>query len=137
MEYSSLLCVTGTKPTKNKYGMNTIYEISSRLASLCQERKFVEAYTELFAEDAISIDPNYQSGQLTGLHNLIERERQFLSSVEIHDIKVSDANFAGSYFSVIMSIRFTIKGQESKDFEELCVYKVEKGKIVSQQFFIG
>jgi len=117
--------------------MNTIPEIAGRLSSLCDDRKFVEAYTELYADDAISIDPVYKNEPLTGLHNLIERERQFLSNVEIHDIKVSDANFAGSYFSVIISMHFTRKGQESVMLEELAVYKVENGKIVSQQFFIG
>ncbi|MCR8557150.1 nuclear transport factor 2 family protein [Mucilaginibacter sp. BJC16-A38] len=117
--------------------MTTIPEIATRLASLCNELKFVEAYTELYADDAVSIDPNYKNEPFTGLHNLIEREKQFLANVEIHDVKVSEGIFAGNYFSVIFSMHFTPKGQESKMIEELCVYKVEKGKIVSQQFFIG
>ena len=117
--------------------MTTIPEIATRLASLCNELKFVEAYTELYADDAVSIDPNYKNEPFTGLHNLVEREKQFLANVEIHDVKVSEAIFAGSYFSVIFSMHFTPKWQESKMIEELCVYKVDKGKIVSQQFFIG
>jgi hypothetical protein len=34
-------------------------------------------------------------------------------------------------------MNFTVKGQGDKQVEEVCVYKVENGKIVSQQFFIG
>ncbi|MDB5146434.1 MAG: nuclear transport factor 2 family protein [Mucilaginibacter sp.] len=117
--------------------MNTIPEIANRLASLCNELKFVEAYTELYADNAVSIDPNYKNEPFTGLHNLIEREKQFLAKVEIHDIKVSEAIFAGSYFSLIFSMNFTVKEQGNKMVEEICVYKVENGKIVSQQFFIG
>lgn len=117
--------------------MNTIPEIASRLASLCNDLKFVEAYTELFADDAVSIDPNNKNEPVTGLHNLIEYEKQFLAKVEIHDIKVSEAIYAGSYFSLVFSMNFTIKGVGDKMVEEICVYKVEKGKIVSQQFFIG
>ncbi|WP_183561765.1 nuclear transport factor 2 family protein [Mucilaginibacter sp. SP1R1] len=117
--------------------MNTIPEIANRLASLCNELKFVEAYTELYADDAVSIDPNNKNEPINGLHSLIEREKQFLANVEIHAIKVSDAIFAGNYFSLVFSMHFAIKGQESKMFEEICVYKVENGKIVSQQFFIG
>jgi len=117
--------------------MITIQEIASRLASLCSAHQFVEAYTELFAEDATSIDPIYNNEPLTGLHNLIERERRFLSVTDIHDVKVSDAIFSGSYFSVVISLHFTPKGQEGKMVEEIAVYKVEKGKIVSQQFFVG
>jgi len=117
--------------------MNTIPEIANRLASLCNERKFVEAYTELYADDAVSIDPNLKNEPLTGLHNLIEHENKFLANVEIHDINVSEAIFAGNNFSVIFSMHFTVKGQGTKMVEEICVYKVENGKIVSQQFFIG
>lgn len=117
--------------------MTTITEIANRLASLCTERKFVDAYSELFSDHAESIDPIYKNEPLKGLAHLIERERQFLLTAEIHDIKVSDALYAGSYFSVIISMDFTVKGQDRKKMEELCVYKVENGKIVSQQFFIG
>jgi hypothetical protein len=117
--------------------MNTITEIASRLRSLCNELKFVEAYTELYAEDAVSTDPNYKNEPLKGLVNLIEREKKFLSAVEIHETKVSEAIYAGNYFSVIIAMDFTVNGQDRKMLEELCVYKVEKGKIISQQFFIG
>ncbi|HEY8780423.1 MAG TPA: SnoaL-like domain-containing protein [Mucilaginibacter sp.] len=117
--------------------MNTITEIANRLSSLCTEQRFIEAYNELFSEHAESIDPIYKNEALKGLGHLIERERQFLSSTEIHDINVSEPLYAGNYFSVVISMDFTVKGQERKKMEELCVYKVEYGKIVSQQFFIG
>jgi hypothetical protein len=117
--------------------MNTVPEIANRLASLCNELKFVDAYTELFADDAVSIDPNNKNEPITGLHNLIEYENQFLARVEIHSINVSEAIFAGSYFSLVFSMNFTVKGVGDKQVEEICVYKVENGKIVSQQFFIG
>ena len=117
--------------------MNSNTEIASRLTSLCSDHKFVEAYTELFADNAVSIDPIYKNEPLKGLPALIEREKQFLSSTEVHEVKVSHPIFAGNYFSVIISMSFTPTGQERKNVEELCVYKVDKGKIVSQQFFIG
>ena len=116
--------------------MTTITEIASRLASLCTERKFVDAYTELFSDHAESIDPIYKNVPLKGLGHLIERERQFLSTAQIHDIKMSEPLYAGNYFSVIISMDVTVNGQDRKKLEELCVYKVENGKIVSQQFFM-
>jgi hypothetical protein len=117
--------------------MNTITEIASRLASLCSDHKFIDAYNELFSEHAVSIDPVYKNEPLTGLAGLLERERQFLANNDIDEIKISDPLFAGNYFTVTLSMVFTPKGQESKKVEELCVYKVENGKIASQQFFIG
>jgi hypothetical protein len=117
--------------------MNTINELAARLASLCNDHKFVDAYTELFADEAVSIDPIYKNEPLTGLPGLIEREKQFLSVSKVHAVKVSDAIYAGSYFSVIIAMDFTAADGSHKVIEELAVYKVEKGKIVSQQFFIG
>jgi hypothetical protein len=117
--------------------MNTINEIASRLCSLCREHKFVDAYNELFSEHAESIDPIYKNEPLKGLTNLIEREKGFLAATEVHELKTSDPIFAGSYFSVVISMSFTPNGGERKNMEELCVYKVENGKIVSQQFFLG
>lgn len=117
--------------------MNTIVEITNRLSSLLNELKFVEAYTELFSEHAESIDPIYKNEPLKGLAGLIEREKKFLASTEIHDFKISEPIFAGNYFSVVISIDFTTSGRERQKVEEIAVYKVENGKIVSQQFFIG
>ena len=117
--------------------MNTINEIANRLIALCTKLEFVEAYTELYAEDAVSIDPNYKNEPFKGLGNLIDREKQFLLRVEIHEIKISEPIYAGSYFSVVLSMDFTVNGQDRKMLEEICVYKIEMGKIVSQQFFMG
>src|SRR5947209_7873998 len=117
--------------------MNTIAEITNRLASLLNELKFVEAYSELFSEHAESIDPIYKNEPLKGLAGLIEREKAFLASTEIHDFKMSEPIFAGNYFSVVISMDFTRSGQERQKMEELAIYKVENGKIVSQRFFIG
>jgi len=117
--------------------MNTINEIAARLSSLCEKHEFLQAYEELFSEHAESIDPMNKNVPMSGRAALMERERQFLENTEIHDLKVADPSFAGNYFSVTMSFDFTPKGQKRRKIEELCIYKVENGKIVSQQFFIG
>lgn len=117
--------------------MTTVNEIAARLSSLCAQHKFVDAYTELFSDHAISIDPIYKNVPLEGLHNLIERERQFLAASQINNIVISEPLFAGNHFTVSMALDFTAADGERKSVEELCVYKVENGKIISQQFFIG
>jgi len=117
--------------------MKTIPEIADRLALLCSERKFVEAYTELFADNAVTIDRNNKNELLTGHGNLIEYEKRFLANVKIQNVKVSEAMFAGSYFSLIFCMDLTIEEHKSKRVEEICVYKVENGKIVSQHFLSG
>ncbi|WP_426668286.1 SnoaL-like domain-containing protein [Mucilaginibacter sp. McL0603] len=119
--------------------MFTIHEIANRLKEMLSEQKFVEAYQLLFSEDAESIDPLNTSGQpLKGLTTLLEREKDFLSRVTtIHKISLSEPIIAGSYFTLSLKMSFDVKGQGHMDVDELCVYKVKEGKILSQQFFIG
>lgn len=115
--------------------MKTTESIAERLVELVRGQQFVEAYEELFDENAVSIDPMYQP-DLKGLPGLIEREKLFLSRVKIGKISVSDPILAGNYFSVSLSMAFTV-GDEEKTIEELCVYKISNQKISSQQFFIS
>ena len=118
--------------------MYTIHEIANRLTELVSEQKFVEAYEQLYADDAESIDPlNREQSSLKGLTNLLDREKDFLSRTEIHKITLSEPLIAGNYFTLSLTMDFTLKDQGKMLVEELCVYKVQDGKIVSQQFFIG
>ena len=49
---------------------------------MVSEQKFVDAYQQLFSEDAESIDPLNTSGQpLKGLATLLAREKDFLSRI--------------------------------------------------------
>ncbi|MGN6640660.1 MAG: SnoaL-like domain-containing protein [Mucilaginibacter sp.] len=117
--------------------MPDIRQIADRLAQLCRKQKFVEAYKELYAEEAESIDPMY-SGMLPakGLITLIEREKQFLSKTNIHTIEVSEPLIAGNHFAISIHMDFTMEDRGRKDVKELCVYHIKDGKIVRQQFFI-
>lgn len=116
----------------------TIQKIAGRLVELCRKQKFVEAYKELYAEEAESIDPMY-SGMppAKGLITLLEREKQFLSKTNIHSIEVSDPLIAGNHFAINIHMDFTMEERGRKDVEELCVYQVKDGKIVRQQFFMN
>jgi hypothetical protein len=117
--------------------MYTIHEIANGLKEMVSEQKFVDAYQQLFSDDAESIDPRNTSGQpLKGLTTLVDREKDFLSRTKIQSISLSDPIIAGSYFTLSLKMSFTLKGQGEMDLEELCLYRVKDGKIISQQFFI-
>jgi hypothetical protein len=119
--------------------MYTIHEIANGLKEMVGEQKFIEAYQLLFSEDAESIDPLNTSGlPLKGLATLLAREKDFLSRmVAINKITLSDPIIAGSYFTLSLKMSFEVEGQGHMEVDELCVYKVKDGKIISQQFFIG
>src|ERR1700749_3529656 len=117
--------------------MHTIQKIADRLVALCREQKFVEAYRDLFGEEAESIDPMYTlMPPARGLITLIEREKQFLSKATIHEIQVSEPLISGKHFAVRIYMDFNIEDKGRKIVDELAVYHVKGGKIVRQQFFI-
>lgn len=110
--------------------------IAARLTDLCQQHRFVQAYQELFAADAVSIDPIYKHRPLKGLDNLIRREEKFLAGIQLKEVNLSAPIFAGNYFSLVFFMQFTAGG-DHRTVEEIALYQVSNDKIISQQFFIS
>jgi limonene-1,2-epoxide hydrolase len=112
-------------------------QIAARLVELCRQGQFEQAQTELFADDAVSIEPDYAPVEVVeGLEAIQEKGREFMRGVDVvHGIVVSEPAIAGNYFAVSMELDTTMKGRGRVRMEELCVYEVEDGKIISEQFF--
>lgn len=115
-------------------------EIANRLVSLCREQKWETAQKELYANDAISIEP-YGSPEFEketrGLPAILEKGQKFVAMVEtMHSLSVSNPVVAKSSFACTMRMDVTMKGQGRMDMTELCVYEVKDGKISSEQFHI-
>jgi len=114
--------------------------VAKRLVSLCREGKFEQAQNELYAKDAISLEPqetaNGPLGNVKGLKAILEKGHQFQANVEkIHKNEVSDPVVADGWFSVAMHLDATMKGRGRQDMREICVYHVKGDKIVQEQFF--
>ena len=116
----------------------TTQEVANRLIELSRQGKIKEVQKELFAAHAVSIEPNESMGPkiVNGLPAIIEKSILFDSVMEaFHGSKISEPLVAGNYFSISWWLDTTMKGQGRIQMEEICVYKVENGKIVSEQFF--
>ena len=116
----------------------TIDAIASRLVALCRQGKYEEAQTELYSNDAESLEPREVPGMesvkgLDGIKKKGERFNQMLEAV--HGGSVSDPVIAGNKFAVALVIDATMKGMGRQNMEEICVYTVKDGKIVKEQFF--
>ena len=118
----------------------TTQEIARRLTELCRKSDFETAQRELFADDAISIEP-YATPEFEketrGLQAIIEKGHKFNSMVEeMHGGDVSEPVVADNSFALVMMMDLTMKGKERMKMSELCVYQVKDGKIVSEEFFM-
>jgi hypothetical protein len=115
-------------------------EIAKRLVELCREAKWEAAQKELYAADAISLEPYPTPAfekETKGLPKILEKGKKFDAMVEtMHSLKVSDPLVAGSSFACTMNMDVTMKGQGRMTMAELCVYDVKDGKIVSEQFHV-
>jgi hypothetical protein len=118
----------------------TTKEVATRLHALSSEGKFEAAQKELFSRDAVSIEPEASPGfekETKGLPAIIEKGHQFEKMVEaVHGIKVSEPLVAGNVFALSLDMDVTMKGRGRSNMNELCVYKVKDGKIISEEFFM-
>jgi ketosteroid isomerase-like protein len=118
----------------------TTKEIAKRLKKLCDKGDFEGAHRELYAKDAVSIEPEASQGfakETHGLDAIIEKGKQWNNMVsEVHGIEVSEPVVAGNSFAVTMRMDTTMKDKKRMDMTELCVYHVKDGKIISEQFFM-
>lgn len=117
--------------------MNT-EEIAKRLVALCRDAKWEAAQKELYADNAVSIEPEASPAfekETRGLAAIVEKGKKFDAMVEkLHSLEVSDPVVAPSSFACAMRLDVTMKGQGRMNMSELCVYEVKDGKIVSEQF---
>jgi len=115
-------------------------EIAEKLVTHCRKAKWSEAQTELYAAEAVSIEPYATPAfakETKGLPAILEKGRKFDAMLEtMHSITVSDPLAADSSFAITMTLDVTMKGQPRMKMSELCVYLVKDGKIVSEQFHV-
>ncbi|TWW00424.1 SnoaL-like domain-containing protein [Chitinophaga pinensis] len=118
----------------------TTQEIANRLIELCKKGDFETAQKELFAKDAVSIEP-YATPEFEketrGLDKIFEKGEKFMSMTEtVHGVELSSPLIVGSSFALTLKMDMTMKGQDRMNMEELCVYEVKDGKIISEQFYM-
>ena len=115
----------------------TTQKVADRLIELCRVGKIQQAQEELYGETIVSIEPKGASVEKAeGLKAVTEKGRNFAAMIEErHGGSMTDPVVTGNYFSMGMTLDATMKGRGRVLLEEICVYKVENGKIVFEQFF--
>ena len=116
----------------------TTHEIAHQLVEFCKKGEWKKAQDSLYAENAVSIEPKGSNfPELTeGLEAIKEKADQFDAMVEeMHGLEIEGPIIADGYFSCTMALDVTFKGMPRVKNSEICVYQVEDGKIVSEQFF--
>lgn len=118
----------------------TTLEVATRLIELCSQAKFETAQDELFADDAVSIEPEASAGfdkETKGLQAIKEKGRKWDEMVEqTHELNISVPMVVENAFACVIHMDVTLAGQGRINMKELCVYKLRDGKIISEEFFM-
>ncbi|HEY7890322.1 MAG TPA: nuclear transport factor 2 family protein [Steroidobacteraceae bacterium] len=120
--------------------MLSTQQIASRLADLVGKGEFEAAQKELFAEDAVSIEPQpseHIAKETKGLRAIIEKGHKWEEMVDkIHSCSASKPLVAGNAIAMTLAMDVTMKGRGRMQLAEICAYEVKDGKIASEQFFM-
>ena len=117
--------------------MNT-QEVANKWAQMCREGKNMACIEELYGENVTSKEmPGVPYGEVvTGKQNVWNKSKQWLDNVvEFHDGDISEPLVADKHFTAKMSFDVTFKDRGRQQMEEVCVFEVNDGKIVNEQFF--
>jgi len=117
----------------------TTQEIANKLVAYCRSGKWEGAYQELYSPDCVSIEMEGAQGfptRVEGMDAIKVKGEQWQGMLdEFYGMEVSDPVVAGDHFSCSMVMDVKMKGRERTKDEEIALYRVKDGKIVSEQFF--
>jgi ketosteroid isomerase-like protein len=116
----------------------TTQDVANRFNELAATGQWDAIQEELYADDAISIEPPHSQGLQTvsGKAAIREKGHQFQQMIEaMHGGYSKEPVVAGNHFAVAMGMDVTMKGMGRMQMDEVAVYEVKDGKIVKEQFF--
>lgn len=117
----------------------TVQQIANRLLKLSGEGKFATAKRELFANDAVSIEPektDFSEKETKGLDNILAKDERFQDRLqEVLGYNLSQPLIVGNVIAFALNMEVILKDGKKVKESELCVYIVKDKKIVSEQFF--
>ena len=118
--------------------VSTTQEVANRFDELAKTGQWNQIQAELFAENAVSLEPQESPGlkSAQGLAAIREKGKKFEEMVEeMHGGYSTTPVVGGRFFSVAMGMDVTYKGMGRQKMDEIAVYEVKDGKIVKEQFF--
>ncbi|MEP6750085.1 MAG: nuclear transport factor 2 family protein [Bacteroidota bacterium] len=115
----------------------TTQDVATKFHEYMQQGAFDKIYTELFSEDATSDEtPGSDWTKANGMKEIHEKGKKWQEvAEEMYGGTTAVPVVAGDYFTCFMTMDFKPRGGERTNMQEIGLYKVKNGKIVSEQFF--
>lgn len=119
----------------------TTQEVANRYYELACQSKWIEIQDELHDDKVTCREPEHAASRgvqvMTIGRDAVkakgEANREKIEA--IHNQYCSDPIVGGNFFSVALKRDITFKNRPRMNLEEICVFQVAEGKIVSEEFF--
>ena len=124
--------------TKEQKKVLTTQEVSARFHELAQQEKWFEIQDELFAENVKSIDPQNSPyfGYAEGKAPVRKKGEDFVSKIQaVHRASTTAPLVTGNHIAVGREMDITVQGHGRIQINEIMLYEVKDGQIISEQFF--
>lgn len=116
----------------------TTQQVAARFSELAKQEKWFEIQDELFADDVKSIDPANSPyfGYAEGKATVRKKGEEWVKRVEeFHGAYTTQPVVGGNHFAVGRGVDITVQGFGRIKLDEIMLYAVKDGLIVSEQFF--
>ena len=115
-------------------------DIAQKLCDHCRNGTEAQALQELYAQDAVSIEPMAMPDKdpvSTGIAAIQAKHDWWREGFEVHDTSMEGPFVNGDNFSVIFEMDVTEKASGNRwKGKEVALYEVADGKIVRESFFM-
>jgi hypothetical protein len=116
----------------------TTQQVAERFNELAQQEKWFEIQDEFFSDDVKSIDPinSPYMGYAEGKAAVRKKGEDFVRKIQdFHGARTTAPVVAGNHFAVGREMEVTVEGFGRIQLNEVMLYEVKNGQIVSEQFF--
>jgi exopolysaccharide biosynthesis protein len=116
----------------------TTREVASRFNELAKQEKWFEIQDEFFSDNVKSIDPPNSPyfGYAEGKTPVRKKGEEFVKRIEaVHRMFTSEPVVGGNHFAVGREMDITVQGFGRVQINQVMLYEVKDGQIVSEQFF--
>ena len=113
-------------------------QVADRFNELAQQEKWFEIQDELFSDDVKSIEPVNSPWfkNAEGKAHVRKKGEDWVKRVEAaHSLRTTAPVVAGNFFAVGREVDITVQGLGRIQTDEVMLYEVRDGEIISEQFF--
>jgi len=116
----------------------TTQEVAARFNELAKQEKWFEIQDAFFSDNVKSTDPpdSPYFGYAEGKAAVRKKGESFVKKIEaVHSAYTTEPVVGGNHFAVGREMDITVQGLGRIQINEVMLYEVKDGHIISEQFF--